>query len=153
MNALLQEHGNSRFNFLGFPCNQFGYQEPGANKTEILNGLKFVRPGKGYEPAFELMAKSDVNGDKENPLYTFLKESCRSPPGTSYSTLRLAWYNLKAGDVAWNFEKFLIDPQGKPVARFLSAVTPKEVLAPLIDPKSTSNSYYAKRMKRMLSDN
>ena len=73
MNALLNQLGNSRFDFLGFPCNQFSWQEPGANKTEILNGLKYVRPGKGYVPAFELMTKIDVNGMKEDPLYTFLK--------------------------------------------------------------------------------
>jgi len=48
-------------------------QEPGANGTEILNCLKYVRPGHGFEPNFELTAKIDVNGPNEHPLYSFLK--------------------------------------------------------------------------------
>jgi len=48
-------------------------QEPGANGTEILNCLKHVRPGDGFEPNFELTVKVDVNGPNEHPLYTFLK--------------------------------------------------------------------------------
>jgi len=48
-------------------------QEPGANGTEILNSLKYVRPGGGFEPNFELTVKVDVNGPNEHPLYSFLK--------------------------------------------------------------------------------
>jgi len=48
-------------------------EEPGANGTEILNCLKYVRPGHGFEPNFELTAKIDVNGPNEHPLYSFLK--------------------------------------------------------------------------------
>jgi len=48
-------------------------QEPGANGTEILHCLKYVRPGGGFKPNFELTAKVDVNGLKEHPLYSFLK--------------------------------------------------------------------------------
>jgi len=51
----------------------FVQQEPGANGTEILNSLKYVRPGHGFEPNFELTLKVDVNGPIEHPLYTFLK--------------------------------------------------------------------------------
>jgi glutathione peroxidase len=48
-------------------------QEPGANATEIFNGIQYVRPGNGFLPNFKLFQKIEVNGDKEEPLYTFLK--------------------------------------------------------------------------------
>lgn len=62
-----------RFSVLAFPCNQFMYQEPGANSKEILNGLKCVRPGNGFQPNFPLFQKIKVNGKNEDPIYTFLK--------------------------------------------------------------------------------
>lgn len=58
--------GNNRFSI-------FLQQEPGANGTEILNTLQYVRPGEGFVPAFPLTKKSDVNGKNEHPLYTYLK--------------------------------------------------------------------------------
>lgn len=61
------------FSVLAFPCNQFMYQEPGANSKEILNGLKCVRPGNGFQPNFPLFQKIKVNGKNEDPIYTFLK--------------------------------------------------------------------------------
>ena len=48
-------------------------QEPGMTANEIYNGLKYVRPGNGFEPKFPLFKKISVNGDKEDPMYTFLK--------------------------------------------------------------------------------
>ena len=57
---------------LAIPCNQFGLQEPGEN-SEILNGLKCVRPGGGFEPVFPVFTKMDVNGKNEDKLYTYLK--------------------------------------------------------------------------------
>lgn len=75
MNALLKEFPRSRFTVLGFPCNQFGHQEPGANSTEILNGMYYVRPGHGFKPHrnFKMMLKGDVNGANEHALFTYLK--------------------------------------------------------------------------------
>lgn len=64
---------DSRLKVMGFPCNQFGHQEPAANKTELLNGLRHVRPGSGFLPAFDIMGKGDVNGEKESSIYTYLK--------------------------------------------------------------------------------
>ena len=55
------------------PCNQFAHQEPGKNAEEILNGLKYVRPGRGFEPQMALLKKRDVNGKNEDNLYTWLK--------------------------------------------------------------------------------
>lgn len=77
MNALLREHGGDSdcsLEILGFPCNQFGKQEPGKN-SEILHGLKYVRPGNGYQPNFPLFKKRYVNGKNEDKIFTFLKVS------------------------------------------------------------------------------
>lgn len=60
---------------MGFPCNQFGLQEPAENKYELLNGLKYVRPGYGFEPKFPLFEKRDVNGKNESKIYTLFKVS------------------------------------------------------------------------------
>ena len=77
MNALLESiNGTSykdKINFIGFPCNQFAHQEPAKNTTELKNGLKYVRPGDGYKPLFEIMNKTDVNGVKQNDVYKYLK--------------------------------------------------------------------------------
>lgn len=77
LNALMKEFSTGKykcgFSVLAFPCNQFMYQEPGANSKEILNGLKCVRPGNGFQPNFPLFQKIKVNGKNEDPIYTFLK--------------------------------------------------------------------------------
>lgn len=76
MNALMKQLGRNkhcRLQVVAFPCNQFGYQEPGENADEIYNGLKYCRPGKGFVPAFPLLSKIDVNGAKEDEIFTFLK--------------------------------------------------------------------------------
>ena len=73
----LIENGNCGFRVLAFPCNQFGLQEPGENAYEILNGLKYVRPGHGFEldRNLKMMQKIEVNGKKESKIFTFLKVS------------------------------------------------------------------------------
>mmetsp|Transcript_15052 Transcript_15052/g.26418 ORF Transcript_15052/g.26418 Transcript_15052/m.26418 type:complete len:144 (-) Transcript_15052:283-714(-) len=113
---------------MGFPCNQFGHQEPAANKTELLNGLRHVRPGSGFLPAFDIMGKGDVNGEKESSIYTYLKERCRLPEEATFSPRESFWSKFKIRDVVWNFEKFLVDTNGVPVLRFLSTVEPMDIL-------------------------
>lgn len=109
---------------LAFPCNQFHYQEPGNGKEEILNGLKYVRPGQGYEPIFEMFQKADVNGKNEMLLFKWLKKLCPRPNDVVSSTDSVLWQPIKTTDVYWNFEKFLLDHNGKPVARFSPDVVP-----------------------------
>ncbi len=92
---------------MGFPCNQFGNQEPGS-EAEIL---EFVT--SNYEVDFPMFAKIEVNGDGAAPLYRMLKEA---QPGEG-----------ETSDIAWNFEKFLVDKQGDIVRRFSPMVTPEEV--------------------------
>ncbi|XP_063115821.1 epididymal secretory glutathione peroxidase isoform X2 [Cavia porcellus] len=74
LNALQEELKPFGLVVLGFPCNQFGKQEPGDN-SEILPGLKHVRPGGGFVPNFQLFEKGDVNGENEQKIFTFLKVS------------------------------------------------------------------------------
>ena len=93
---------------LGFPCNQFGGQEPGSAE-EIEAFCE-----KNYSVSFPMFAKIDVNGAGVHPLYRWLK---RSTPGL----LGL----LTGGRVWWNFTKFLVNREGKVVARFGSSTTPQ----------------------------
>lgn len=86
---------------LGFPCNQFGAQEPGTEE-EIA---KFCK--SKYDVSFDMFAKIEVNGDNASPLYKTLTSSAKP-----------------AGDVKWNFEKFLISRNGEIVARFPTKTKP-----------------------------
>ncbi len=92
---------------LGFPCNQFGNQEPGSDE-EIL---EFVTTK--YDIDFPMFSKIEVNGENEAELYTMLKAA---QPGEGDSP-----------DIAWNFEKFLVDPNGNPVARWQTGTSPEEI--------------------------
>jgi len=112
---------------LGVPCNQFGWQEPGANGTEILNSLKYVRPGSGFQPNFQLTQKLEVNGENEHPLFTYLKRFCPSPLENFADVKRLNYNGLKTNDIRWNFEKFLIDSSGRPVMRYSGAYTGADI--------------------------
>lgn len=87
---------------LGFPCNQFGGQEPGTN-AEIL---EFAT--SNYDVNFPMFSKIEVNGDGEAELYTMLKAA-------------------QPGDIGWNFEKFLVDGDGNVVARWGTGDTPETI--------------------------
>ena len=89
---------------LGFPCNQFGAQEPGS-EAEIKTFCE-----TRYKVTFPLFAKIDVNGACRHPLYAFLTEQPTEPQG--------------AGDIQWNFTKFLIDRSGNVIARFAPPTAP-----------------------------
>lgn len=92
---------------LGFPCNQFGRQEPGTNE-EIL---EFAR--STYDANFQMFAKVEVNGDGACDLYEFLKSEQPRADGNP--------------DIAWNFTKFLVDGEGRVVARYEPRVTPAQI--------------------------
>jgi glutathione peroxidase len=92
---------------LGFPCNQFANQEPGS--AEEIS--KFCTLNYGVN--FPLFMKIDVNGDKADPIYKYLKDAL---PGTL------------GNDIKWNFTKFLLDRNGKPVKRYGSVVKPQELI-------------------------
>ncbi|HEX5803665.1 MAG TPA: glutathione peroxidase [Azospira sp.] len=100
------------FAVLGFPCNQFGAQEPG-DAAEIASFC-----ATSYAISFPMFAKIDVNGDDAHPLYRFLKEE---KPGL-----------LGTEGIKWNFTKFLVDRNGAVVDRFAPAVKPDD-LRPAIE--------------------
>ena len=92
---------------MGFPCNQFGAQEPGSD-AEVL---EFAQ--SNYKVAFPLFSKIEVNGDGACELYRMLTAAQADEEGNS--------------DIAWNFTKFLVDGEGAVVARFSPMVTPEEI--------------------------
>uniref|UniRef100_T1L002 Glutathione peroxidase n=2 Tax=Tetranychus urticae TaxID=32264 RepID=T1L002_TETUR len=125
MNALLERFGHSSLAIIGFPCNQFGMQEPGSGAKEILNGIKHVRPGKGFVPDFNLTIKIDVNGADEHPLWSFLKRSCPSTKINFARQSSLYYTPFHERDVKWNWEKFLIEPEtGLVYKRYDASVDP-----------------------------
>ncbi|NXG51501.1 GPX3 peroxidase, partial [Psilopogon haemacephalus] len=117
LNALQTELGPYGLVVLGFPSNQFGKQEPGQN-SEILPALKYVRPGGGFVPNFQLFQKGDVNGAKEQKVFTFLKNACPPVAENFGHPKNLFWEPLRNHDIKWNFEKFLVGPDGVPVMRW-----------------------------------
>jgi len=84
--------------------------------------LKYVRPGNGFEPKFQLLQKVDVNGKDAHPLFVFLKEMLPFPSDDSFSLMNdpkcIIWSPVCRNDVSWNFEKFLIGPDGEPFKRY-----------------------------------
>jgi len=104
LQRLYDEYRERGLEVLGFPCNQFGAQEPGSEE-EIA---KFCETNYGV--TFPLFSKVDVNGDGAHPVYAWLTAEDTSPDG--------------AGDIAWNFAKFLVDRDGRVIARFAPPTEP-----------------------------
>jgi|SRR5690242_15618280 len=109
LEALHRRYAERGFEVLGFPCNQFGHQEPG-DAAEIASFCSLT-----YDVTFPLFAKIDVNGDGADPLYAELK---RQAPGL-----------LGSKAIKWNFTKFLVDRTGKVVARYAPPTKPEEIAA------------------------
>uniref|UniRef100_A0A8C0CUJ3 Glutathione peroxidase n=1 Tax=Balaenoptera musculus TaxID=9771 RepID=A0A8C0CUJ3_BALMU len=132
LNALQEELKPFGVVVLGFPCNQFGKQEPAKN-SEILLGLKYVRPGGGFVPNFQLFEKGDVNGEKEQKVFSFLKNSC--PPTSDFlgSSSQLFWEPMKVQDIRWNFEKFLVGPDGVPIMRWFHRASISTVKSDILE--------------------
>uniref|UniRef100_A0A672NWW9 glutathione peroxidase n=1 Tax=Sinocyclocheilus grahami TaxID=75366 RepID=A0A672NWW9_SINGR len=117
----LQSRYPHRLVVLGFPCNQFGYQE-NCSDAEIPNSLKYVRPGEGYKPAFTIFEKCVVNGSDAHPVFSYLKDKLPYPDDDPMSFMQdpkyLVWNPISRNDISWNFEKFLIGPEGEPFKRY-----------------------------------
>jgi glutathione peroxidase len=107
LEALQRKYGDRGFTVVGFPCNQFGAQEPG-NAEEIASFCKLT-----YDVSFPLMGKIDVNGPKAAPIYRKLKSDA---PGL-----------LGSEAIKWNFTKFLVDRSGKVVKRYAPQTKPADI--------------------------
>jgi glutathione peroxidase len=107
LEALYQQFKDRGFEVLGFPCNQFGGQEPGS-ADEIAEFCKV-----NFGVTFPLMAKIDVNGADASPLYDWMKSERKGLMGTTA--------------IKWNFTKFLIDRQGNVVKRYAPTDKPEAI--------------------------
>lgn len=106
LEALQASYADAGFTVVGLPCNQFGGQEPGSS-DEIAEFCSAT-----YGVTFPMSEKIDVNGDARHDVYATLTEAADETG--------------KAGDIAWNFEKFLLSADGAVVARFSPMVTPDD---------------------------
>jgi glutathione peroxidase len=104
LEELYRKYEKRGFRVLGFPCNDFGAQEPGT--PEEIKGFCSTK----YDVTFPLMEKVHVLGPEQAPVYAFLTGEKAPPKGP--------------GDVVWNFEKFLIDKQGRVASRFAPPTAP-----------------------------
>lgn len=103
LNSLYNKYKEHGLVILGFPCNQFGNQEPGGAK-EISEGCL-----SNYGVSFQMFDKVDVNGKNAHPLFKFIK---KQRPG------------ILGGRIVWNFTKFMVDKNGKPVTRYAPITSP-----------------------------
>ena len=103
---LYEKYQSQGLEILDFPCNQFGHQAPGSDE-EITDFCQ-----SRYGVTFQQFKKIKVNGEGEEPLYTFLKSQKKGVMGNQ---------------IKWNFTKFLVDREGNVVARFAPTVTPEKI--------------------------
>jgi len=106
LEVLNKNHKSEGLEVLGFPCDQFGGQEPGSEQ-EIASGCVM-----NYGVTFQMFSKIEVNGKHEHPLFSFLKSKKGSFLGKS---------------IKWNFTKFLVDKKGKVVKRYAPTTTPEKI--------------------------
>ena len=111
LESLYEKHKAEGFEVLGFPCNQFGAQEPGG-AAEIGQFCQ-----SNYGVSFPMFAKIDVNGEAAHPLFRFLKHE---KPGV-----------LGTERIKWNFTKFLVGRDGKVVGRYAPLTKPEDLEAPV----------------------
>jgi glutathione peroxidase len=107
LETLYRTYGDQGLEVLGFPCDQFGHQEPGSN-DDIRSFCK-----TNYDITFPMFAKIDVNGDEAHPLYRWLKSA---KPGL-----------LGTEAIKWNFTKFLVDRAGNPISRYAPTDKPESL--------------------------
>ena len=107
LEGLYRRHKDQGLTVLGFPCDQFGHQEPG-NEEEIKSFCSL-----SYNVTFPLFAKINVNGDEAHPLYTYLKVEQKGLLGSE--------------SIKWNFTKFLVNREGKVLKRYAPTDTPADI--------------------------
>jgi glutathione peroxidase len=107
LETLYRKYGSRGFVVLGFPCNQFGGQEP-VDMEEIQNFCSLT-----YDVTFPLFAKIDVNGSDASPLFQYLKSAAKGVLGSEA--------------IKWNFTKFLVDRDGTVLGRYAPATAPEEL--------------------------
>lgn len=124
LQKLYDKYREEGFEILDFPCDQFFNQAPGSNE-EIVSFCQLT-----YGTTFKTFAKIEVNGEQEAPLYRYLKE--QAPQSIEDETakgleakLSSMGFKTEGSDIKWNFTKFLINREGKVVARFAPTLSPE----------------------------
>jgi glutathione peroxidase len=106
LETLNKKHADKGLAILGFPCDQFGHQEPGSD-SDIAEGCVI-----NYGVSFQMFSKVEVNGKNAHPLFDYLKDQKGGFLGKK---------------IKWNFTKFLVDKNGKVVKRYASTTTPESI--------------------------
>lgn len=119
LEKLYETYHDQGFEILDFPCNQFGHQAPG-DESEIHEFCTAK-----YKTQFDQLAKIDVNGETEEPLYTYLKEQQPEEKTEGIKNkaamkmiAKISTTCVKPNDIKWNFTKFLVDREGNVIKRF-----------------------------------
>ena len=128
LEKLYEQYHDQGLEILDFPCNQFGNQAPGSD--DEIHQFCTMR----YKTQFEQMAKIDVNGENESPLYTFIKEQAPEDEVKGFANKmtmkaigKISKSTQKANDIKWNFTKFLVDREGNVVKRYSPTRNPKDI--------------------------
>jgi len=120
----LKETYDGDFEVLAVPSSNFFNQEPSGDPEELINAVRHVRPGKGFNPNFPLFSRSDVNGENRIPLYSWALSRC-DPAVPFFQDPKMLYYSpISAEDIRWNFEKILFDRAGQPYRRYAPSVEP-----------------------------
>lgn len=126
--ALYEKYHDKGFEVLDFPCNQFGNQAPGSD--DEIHEFCTAR----YKTQFDQLAKVDVNGENESPVYTFLKsempyEEIKGIKNkmAMKAVSKISKSTKKDSDIKWNFTKFLVDKNGKVVKRYDPTFKPEDI--------------------------
>ncbi len=131
LEKLYAKYHNEGLEILDFPCNQFGHQAPGSD--DEIHEFCTAK----YKTTFDQLAKVEVNGDKAEPIWVYLKEQIAEDPEPKGMKNKLAMKAIakipgvskEKGFIKWNFTKFLVDREGKVVGRFGPTDTPEEMEA------------------------
>ncbi|MED3564370.1 glutathione peroxidase [Bacillus xiapuensis] len=130
LQKLYEKYRDKGFVVLGFPCNQFGEQEPGTNK-EIDSFCQM-----NFGVSFPMFEKVEVNGDNKHPLFGYLTEKAPFQGFDKDHPIAQALHarflentpeRLNSNDIKWNFTKFLVNRKGEVVERFESYIEPEEI--------------------------
>lgn len=125
---LYEKYHDNGFEVLDFPCNQFGNQAPGSD--EEIHEFCTAR----YKTQFDQLAKVDVNGENESPVYTFLKKAMPEEEVKGMKNKmamkaisKISTTTKNEGDIKWNFTKFLVDREGNVVKRYNPTFKPEDI--------------------------
>ena len=128
LEKLYKEYHDKGLEIIDIPCNQFGNQAPGSDdEIHEFCALK-------YNTSFDQFSKADVNGENEIPLYTYLKNEIKEDVIEGMKNKismkaieKISPSTKKAGDIKWNFTKFLVDKEGKVIGRYSPTYKPEDM--------------------------